>query len=167
MKERDDRDSTRAESPLSQAPDAVYLDSTALGIEQVIESILKIVRVALNKRKGIYQLNDLLVMKFGGTSVGSAERMRVVGGADRRGTEEAPGGDRGLGDVEGHGSAARHDAPRRGRAIARPGDATWRDFASATTRRAGSCCRPTEQGAVAGESARVIDEFERIAERHG
>lgn len=44
MKERDDRDSTRADAPLSQAPDAVYLDSTALGIEEVIESILKIVR---------------------------------------------------------------------------------------------------------------------------
>ena len=28
MKERDDRDSTRADAPLSQAPDAVYLDST-------------------------------------------------------------------------------------------------------------------------------------------
>jgi cytidylate kinase len=44
MKERDLRDSTRADAPLAQAPDAVYLDSTALGIEEVIESILKIVR---------------------------------------------------------------------------------------------------------------------------
>ena len=47
MKERDKRDSTRADAPLSQAPDAVYLDSTALGIEEVIESILKIVRSRL------------------------------------------------------------------------------------------------------------------------
>jgi len=44
MKERDLRDSTRADSPLAQAPDAVYLDSTALSIEEVIEAILKIVR---------------------------------------------------------------------------------------------------------------------------
>ena len=44
MKERDLRDSTRADAPLAQAPDAVYLDSTALGIEEVIETILKIVR---------------------------------------------------------------------------------------------------------------------------
>ena len=44
MKERDQRDSTRADAPLAQAPDAVYLDSTALGIDEVIESILKIVR---------------------------------------------------------------------------------------------------------------------------
>jgi cytidylate kinase len=44
MKERDQRDSTRVDAPLAQAPDAVYLDSTALNIEEVIESILKIVR---------------------------------------------------------------------------------------------------------------------------
>jgi cytidylate kinase len=44
MKERDQRDSTRADAPLSQAPDAVYLDTTALGIGEVEEAILKIVR---------------------------------------------------------------------------------------------------------------------------
>ena len=44
MRERDMRDSTRADSPLSQAPDAAYLDSTSLSIEQVEEAILKIVR---------------------------------------------------------------------------------------------------------------------------
>ena len=44
MKERDQRDSTRADAPLAQAPDAVYLDSTPLGIEEVVEAIMKIVR---------------------------------------------------------------------------------------------------------------------------
>src|SRR5205807_10598687 len=44
MKERDKRDSTRADAPLSQAPDASYLDSTSLGIGEVEEAILKIVR---------------------------------------------------------------------------------------------------------------------------
>ena len=44
MAERDHRDSTRSESPLVQAPDAVYLDSTELTIEQVEEAILKLVR---------------------------------------------------------------------------------------------------------------------------
>ena len=44
MKERDQRDSTRADAPLAQAPDAIYLDSTALSITEVIEGILKIVR---------------------------------------------------------------------------------------------------------------------------
>ena len=44
MKERDLRDSTRADAPLAQAPDAVYLDSTSLTIEEVEEAILKIVR---------------------------------------------------------------------------------------------------------------------------
>ena len=44
MKERDARDSTRADAPLAQAPDAMYLDSTGLSVEEVIESILKILR---------------------------------------------------------------------------------------------------------------------------
>jgi cytidylate kinase len=44
MKERDRRDTSRADSPLSQAPDAVYVDSTELTIEEVEEAILKIVR---------------------------------------------------------------------------------------------------------------------------
>ncbi|HUB78048.1 MAG TPA: (d)CMP kinase [Bryobacteraceae bacterium] len=44
MKERDERDSTRADAPLSQAPDAVYLDSTSLTEEEVTEAILKTVR---------------------------------------------------------------------------------------------------------------------------
>jgi cytidylate kinase len=44
MKERDSRDSTRADAPLSQAPDAVYLDSTPLSLDEVEEAILKIVR---------------------------------------------------------------------------------------------------------------------------
>jgi CMP/dCMP kinase len=42
--ERDTRDRTRAEAPLTQAPDAEYLDSTALTPTEVEEAILKIVR---------------------------------------------------------------------------------------------------------------------------
>ena len=44
MQERDQRDSTRADGPLAQAPDAAYLDSTSLTAEEVEEAILKIVR---------------------------------------------------------------------------------------------------------------------------
>jgi cytidylate kinase len=51
MRERDMRDSTRADSPLSQAPDAAYLDSTNLSIEQVEEAILKIVRARVANGK--------------------------------------------------------------------------------------------------------------------
>jgi cytidylate kinase len=47
MKERDDRDSTRADAPLAQAPDAVYLDSTHLSEDEVAEAILKMVRARL------------------------------------------------------------------------------------------------------------------------
>lgn len=41
---RDERDRTRTSSPLIQAPDAVYLDTTRLSLEEVEEAILKIVR---------------------------------------------------------------------------------------------------------------------------
>jgi cytidylate kinase len=40
--ERDERDSTRAHSPLKQAEDAILLDTTNLTIEQVAEEILAI-----------------------------------------------------------------------------------------------------------------------------
>lgn len=44
IEERDERDRGRAVSPLIQAPDAIYLDSTLLSPEQVEEAILKIIR---------------------------------------------------------------------------------------------------------------------------
>ncbi len=42
--ERDRRDSTRADSPLRQAPDAVFVDTTEMSVEDVEEAILKIIR---------------------------------------------------------------------------------------------------------------------------
>jgi cytidylate kinase len=42
--ERDRRDRTRAEAPLTQAPDAEYLNTTRLSPEEVEEAILKLVR---------------------------------------------------------------------------------------------------------------------------
>ncbi len=42
--ERDERDRTRTEAPLVQAPDAVYLDTTGLSIDQVVEAILGLIR---------------------------------------------------------------------------------------------------------------------------
>jgi cytidylate kinase len=44
IRKRDERDRTRAASPLVAAPDAVVLDSTSLTIEQVVEKVLKLVR---------------------------------------------------------------------------------------------------------------------------
>jgi CMP/dCMP kinase len=44
IRERDRRDRTRAESPLVQAPDAVYVDTTGLSIDEVEAALLKIVR---------------------------------------------------------------------------------------------------------------------------
>lgn len=49
--ERDDRDRHRAQSPLVQAPDAVYLDSTGMTCEQVEEEILKLVRARISNGK--------------------------------------------------------------------------------------------------------------------
>jgi cytidylate kinase len=44
MEERDRRDRTRAESPLMQAPDAIYIDSGSLSIDEVEQAVLKVVR---------------------------------------------------------------------------------------------------------------------------
>ena len=52
IRERDERDRSRAESPLIQAPDAVYIDSTGLAPEEVEEAILKVVRTKLSNGKG-------------------------------------------------------------------------------------------------------------------
>ncbi len=49
MRERDHRDSTRADSPLTRVPDAVYLDTTPLTPEQVEAAILEIVNARLAK----------------------------------------------------------------------------------------------------------------------
>ena len=51
MQERDLRDSTRSDAPLSQAADAIYLDSTGLGIEDVEEAVLKLVRSRISNGK--------------------------------------------------------------------------------------------------------------------
>jgi cytidylate kinase len=49
--ERDARDRHRVESPLVQAPDASYLNSTGLTQEEVVEEILKIVRARISNGK--------------------------------------------------------------------------------------------------------------------
>jgi len=51
MRERDQRDRTRAEAPLTQAPDAVYIDSTSLSPGEVEEEILKLVRARVTNGK--------------------------------------------------------------------------------------------------------------------
>jgi cytidylate kinase len=52
MMERDHRDRTRREAPLTQAPDAEYIDSTELTPEEVEEAILKVVRARTSNGKG-------------------------------------------------------------------------------------------------------------------
>ena len=52
INERDERDRTRAESPLVQAPDAAYIDSTGLSPDEVEEAILKVIRTKLSNGKG-------------------------------------------------------------------------------------------------------------------
>jgi len=51
MKERDRRDSTRADAPLAQAPDAAYLNSTSMSLDEVEEAILKMVRARVTNGK--------------------------------------------------------------------------------------------------------------------
>ena len=43
IRERDERDQTRAESPLRAAHDAVVIDSTALSLDQVAEQVAQLV----------------------------------------------------------------------------------------------------------------------------
>ncbi len=44
IRERDRRDQTRPHSPLVQAPDAIYVDTTGLSIDEVEAVLLKIIR---------------------------------------------------------------------------------------------------------------------------
>jgi cytidylate kinase len=53
IRERDERDSKRADSPLMQAPDAVYVDSTGLSPAQVEQVILKLIRSRVSNGKEI------------------------------------------------------------------------------------------------------------------
>jgi CMP/dCMP kinase len=53
MANRDQRDRARAESPLLQAPDAIYLDTTGLTIEEVEEAVLKIIRGRISNGKDV------------------------------------------------------------------------------------------------------------------
>ena len=46
--DRDERDMSRAVSPLKQAEDAVLVDSSEMGIEEVVESILSVYRKKVN-----------------------------------------------------------------------------------------------------------------------
>lgn len=50
---RDLRDRSRANSPLMQAPDAVYLDTSGLTAEQVEDEILKLVRARTSNGKAV------------------------------------------------------------------------------------------------------------------
>jgi cytidylate kinase len=53
MAERDQRDRTRAEAPLVQAPDAILVDTTGLTIEEVEEAVLRIVRSRVSNGKEV------------------------------------------------------------------------------------------------------------------
>ena len=52
IRERDDRDATRADSPLRQAEDAVYVDTGDLDEESVILAVLGIVRERTSNGRG-------------------------------------------------------------------------------------------------------------------
>ena len=52
--DRDKRDASRPDSPMMQAPDAVYLDSSGLNLDQVEEAILKLIRDRTSNGKEIH-----------------------------------------------------------------------------------------------------------------
>ena len=51
MNERDRRDRSRSEAPLVQAPDAQLVDTTGLSLEEVEETVLRIVRARISNGK--------------------------------------------------------------------------------------------------------------------
>jgi cytidylate kinase len=53
IEERDGRDATRADSPLRQAEDAVYLDTSELDQEGAIIAVLRIARERTSNGKGV------------------------------------------------------------------------------------------------------------------
>lgn len=53
MADRDRRDRTRTESPLVQAPDAIYVDTTGLSIKDVEEAVLRIIRGRVSNGKDV------------------------------------------------------------------------------------------------------------------
>ena len=67
---------TRAEAPLVRRPMRSRSIQAGMNVDEVVEAMLKTGPRPDYQRKGIRTMNDLLVMKFGGTSMGSAERIR-------------------------------------------------------------------------------------------
>ncbi len=55
MQERDTRDRTRVEAPLVQAPDAYFLDTTGLTLDEVEEEILRLVRSRTSNGKEVHR----------------------------------------------------------------------------------------------------------------
>lgn len=53
IRERDDRDATRPDSPLRQAEDAHFLDSSGMNLDQVITEVLRIVRSKTSNGRGV------------------------------------------------------------------------------------------------------------------
>jgi cytidylate kinase len=51
MQQRDQRDRTRSEAPLVQAPDAELVDTTGLSLEEVEEVILRLIRARISNGK--------------------------------------------------------------------------------------------------------------------
>jgi CMP/dCMP kinase len=52
LADRDNSDRTRAASPLTRAADAVYIDTTTLGIPEVVELVMTLVKDRRQKSKG-------------------------------------------------------------------------------------------------------------------
>jgi len=55
MTERDARDRSRAESPLVQAPDAIYVDSDGKSVDEVEDEILRIIRSRTSNGKEFHR----------------------------------------------------------------------------------------------------------------
>jgi CMP/dCMP kinase len=58
LRERDERDRNRAQSPLRPAPDAIIIDSTSLSLEQVLDQIESVVNEKLGRAESVSSLGN-------------------------------------------------------------------------------------------------------------
>ena len=151
LAERDERDRQRAESPLVQAPDAVYLDSTGMTLEQVEEEILKLVRARISNGK------DSGIAKSPGHEVRRHQRRLRRSHAcclrsDRRRSRPQTCSGSCFRDVEDHRSSARCHQARRIRRSGRP-----RLRSPSARTQALHCGRGVDPGLVEGRTRRRAD----------